>query len=179
VGIASSFDSLAAATNPAGILAQGNRLDIGASLLRPDRGAEIVGNQYGANGSYRGNDRRAFVIPEVGYTRTLSPDVALGLAIYGNGGMNTDYGRNPYGAFGSKGSAGVNLSQLFISPALAYQIVPGQVVGIAANLAYQQFSAKGLSAFQPSSQSPSQLSDNGTDSATGAGVRLGWAGRGS
>ena len=95
VGIALAQDSLTAANNPAGIALVGNRLDIGASYFRPSRGSEIVGNRAGANGSYDADDSRFFVIPEVGYVRELNEQLTAGLAIYGNGGMNTDYGTNP------------------------------------------------------------------------------------
>ena len=101
VGIALAQDSLTAANNPAGIALVGNRLDIGASYFRPSRGSEIVGNRAGANGSYDADDSRFFVIPEVGYVRELNEQLTAGLAIYGNGGMNTDYGTNPLAAFGS------------------------------------------------------------------------------
>ena len=106
VGIALPQDGLAAAANPAGTAFVGNRLDAGASLFRPDRGASIQGNAYGADGDYSANGTRNFFIPELGYARQLSPELAVGLAIYGNGGMNTDYRRNPFAAFGATGKAG-------------------------------------------------------------------------
>src|SRR5512145_2458884 len=103
VGIALPQDALAAATNPAGTAFVGNRLDIGATLFRPSRGTEISGNNLPggatANGSYDANDTRNFLIPEIGYVRQLSPQLAAGVAVYGNGGMNTDYGSNPFRAF--------------------------------------------------------------------------------
>ncbi|MBL8451234.1 MAG: long-chain fatty acid transporter, partial [Zoogloea sp.] len=116
VSIALPQDGLAAAANPAGTALVGDRLDLGVSLFRPDRGASIHGNAYGADGDYSANQTRNFVIPEAGYVRRVAPDLAWGVAVYGNGGMNTDYGRNPFAAYGGSGSAGVDLSQLFVTP---------------------------------------------------------------
>jgi len=116
VGIALPQDGLVAASNPAGTAFVGNRLDLGVTWFRPDRGSEISGNGAGLNGIYDGNDSRNFFIPEIGYVQQINPQFAAGIAVYGNGGMNTDYGSNPFLAFGATGSAGVNLVQLFISP---------------------------------------------------------------
>ena len=66
VSIALPQDGLAAATNPAGTLSVGNRLDLGVHLFRPDRGAAIRGNAYGADGDYSGNQTHNFLIPELG-----------------------------------------------------------------------------------------------------------------
>lgn len=43
----------------------------------------------------------------------------MGIALSGNGGMNTNYSENPHGGFGASGHAGVDLSQMFVSPAVA------------------------------------------------------------
>jgi long-chain fatty acid transport protein len=177
-GIALPQDSLAAASNPAGIAWTGNRIDGGLSWFSPSRNTEITGNGVpGVNGSYDGNDKKNFWLPELGYTRQLNQDISVGIAAYGNGGMNTDYGKNPYAGFGSKGSAGVNLEQLFISPSLAYKVNDQHAFGAAINFAYQRFSAKGVSVFSSASIDSKNLTDNGNDSSTGWGLRLGWTGQ--
>jgi long-chain fatty acid transport protein len=177
-GIALAQDSLAAASNPAGIAWTGNRIDGGLSWFSPSRSTDITGNGVpGVNGSYEGNDKKNFWLPELGYTRQLNQDVSVGIAAYGNGGMNTDYGKNPYAGFGSKGSAGVNLEQLFISPSLAYKVNDQHAFGAAINFAYQRFSAKGISVFSSASIDSKNLTDNGNDSSTGWGLRLGWSGQ--
>lgn len=177
-GVALAQDSLAAATNPAGLVDLGNRLDLGLDVFTPRRGAEITGNAFGPDQQFEGNETKSFYIPEFGYNRALSPSLAVGLAVYGNGGMNTDYNSNsnPYARFGATGPAGINLEQLFITPAVAWRFAEGQSVGLAVNLAYQRFEAKGISIFSGFSADPAHVSDNGTDSATGAGLRLGWQG---
>ena len=95
VGIALPQDGLTAATNPAGTAFTGDRLDVGVNLFKPSRGAEITGNDAGGgvtlNGKYSADGRDLFLIPEFGYTRQINPQLSVGLAVYGNGGMNTSY----------------------------------------------------------------------------------------
>ncbi|GEC94295.1 MAG: hypothetical protein RLZZ220_876 [Pseudomonadota bacterium] len=177
VSIALPQDGLAAATNPAGTLSVGNRLDLGVHLFRPDRGAAIRGNAYGADGDFSGNQTHNFLIPELGYARQASPDLAWGVAVYGNGGMNTDYDRNPFAAFGSRGKAGIDLQQLFVTPSVAFRPAVGHSVGAALTFAYQRFAATGLSAFEGMTANPGSVSDRGHDSSTGLGVKLGWLGQ--
>ena len=179
VGVALPQDALTAATNPAGTGLVGNRTDVGFSWFRPERSARISGNFAGADGSYDGNEKSAFVIPEFGFTRVLSPEWSYGVAVYGNGGMNTGYSANPFAAFGGTGEAGVDLSQLFITPSLSFRPTPGQALGIGATFAYQRFEATGLDAFDNpfvSAQS-GKVTDNGHNTAHGWGVKLGWIGQ--
>jgi len=116
VGIALPQDALAPATNPAGLTMVGDRLDIGAAIFRPVRGSNIQGNLFGPDASYDGNDSSSFVVPEFGYSKTINPRLTVGVAVYGNGGMNTDYKQSPFTRFGGASPAGVDLMQLFIAP---------------------------------------------------------------
>lgn len=176
--IAHFQDALTIANNPAGLTWIGSRVDIGTTLFAPDRNAEIVGNAVpGANGQYHGNGRQYFVIPEFAINKAVNETVAVGLAVYGNGGLNTGYKQNPFAAIGNTGTAGVDLSQVFVSPALAWQYAPNQSLGLGANFLYQRFEAKGIQAFAAQSVDGSHLSNNGKDSATGLGAKIGWAGR--
>jgi long-chain fatty acid transport protein len=178
VGIALPQDTLAAATNPAGTAAVGDRADLGVSVFLPSRGASITGNAFGADANYSGDDTSSFVIPEFGYTRKIDASTSIGIAVYGNGGLNTDYGTNPFSRFGGTGSTGVNLEQLFITPSVAYKLSETNTVGVALNLAYQRFEAKGVGFFAAIpgiSTAPGSLSNQGVDTSTGAGVRLGWS----
>ncbi|MFW1952434.1 OmpP1/FadL family transporter [Acinetobacter beijerinckii] len=172
---ASFNDALTIASNPSGLSWIDSRVDVGATLFNPKRSAEIEGNLAGANERYSGNGREYFVLPEFAINKKVNDTVALGLAIYGNGGMNTTYKRNPYAAFGNTGEAGVDLAQLFISPAVAWRYSENQSIGIATNILYQRFEAKGISGFAPFSSDAQKLSNQGKDSATGVGVRVGWS----
>lgn len=91
VAIAQPQDALSIAANPAAATQLGERLDVGVEIFIPNRGATIRGNGAGLNGSYSGNGANPFILPEFGYVRQLSDSVAVGIAVYGNGGMNTVY----------------------------------------------------------------------------------------
>lgn len=173
--IAAFNDALTIANNPSGLAWLDSRVDIGATIFNPKRSAEIEGNLAGANGQYSGNGREYFVLPEFAVNKKVNDTVALGLAIYGNGGMNTSYKKNPYAAFGNTGEAGVDLAQVFISPSVAWRYSENQSIGIATNILYQRFEAKGISGFAPFSVDGQKLSNNGKDSATGIGVKVGWS----
>ncbi|HQN65688.1 MAG TPA: TonB-dependent receptor [Methylophilus sp.] len=176
VGIALPQDTLAIATNPAGLSAIGNRIDIGATWFRPIRESEIQGHPAPINGTYEANETKNFIIPEFGYSRNLSPQTTVGVAVYGHGGMNTDY-EKPVPLFGNT-KPGIDLAQLFIAPTLAYKITPTQSVGVSLNLAYQRFKAKGLQNFaSPASESPNDVTNRGYDHSYGAGIHLGWQGQ--
>lgn len=177
VGIALPQDSLTGATNPAGTAHVGDRVDAGLNLFVPTRGAQIEGNGAGLDGRYSGNGRPHFFIPEFGWTHRWDDRLSLGLAVYGNGGMNTQYNHSPFAAFGVTGHTGVNLEQLFVSPSVAYRLDEHHTVSLALNLAHQRFSAQGIGPFASASTAPEALSDQGTDTSTGVGVRLGWIGQ--
>ncbi len=191
VGIALPQDSLAAANNPAGMVLVGDRADVGLTLFRPNRDATISGNltPFGSmNGSYSGNGRSNFLIPDAGYNKMINPDMSLGVSIYGNGGMNTQYNNNPFATLGGQGAAGVNLAQLFVAPTWSMKVNQTNSIGVSLNLVYQTFSAQGLQPFAcPTvalcgggpvpSASPANVTNNGTDTSTGVGIKLGWTGQ--
>jgi long-chain fatty acid transport protein len=174
--IAYPRDTLTIATNPAGLISVGNRADIGIEFFVPDRGASIAGNAFGPDQGYSANGQTNYYLPSLGYSHLVTPDLALGIAAYGNGGLNTTYNNNPYGRFGGTGAAGVNLDQFFVSPTAAYQFAPGHSIGLSVNIAYQWFSSSGIAAFAPFSQAPADLSNRSTDGAFGGGVRIGYLG---
>ena len=188
-GVAYSQDSLASATNPAGLVNVGERMDVGGALFNPNR-------QYTANtdatggptdfplvpGTYE-SSRKYFFIPHIGYTKKLDDTSVLGIAAYGNGGMNTDYQNVPGAGPGGEGtfyggaSAGVNLAQLFINASYAKKLNDDHAVGASLIFAYQTFKATGLANFAPFSLAPTKLSDNDKDSSSGFGAKVGWQGK--
>jgi long-chain fatty acid transport protein len=187
-GIALPQDSFAAAANPAGMVMVGDRIDFALTWFKPDRSAEITGSPNpAANGTFDGNGRSNFFIPDFGYNKMISNDTALGVVIYGNGGMNTQYNTSPLAAYGTSGNLGINLEQLFVAPTWSKKLNATNSVGVSLNLAYQMFSATGLGGTGPVggptggftglSQTPSAMTDNGTDTSTGYGIRVGWTGQ--
>lgn len=171
-GIAYAQDSLTIATNPAGLTVVADGLELGLTVFRPDRGASLV--QGGVEASFSGNGTNPFFIPSLGYSRRLNDRFTLGVALFGNGGMNTDYEQNPYARFGAQGPAGVDLNQAFLSPAIAWDIGGGHTLGLAVNFAYQRFKARGIGIFAGFSSNPAAVSDQGYDDSFGVGARLGW-----
>lgn len=160
-GVAFPQDSLAPATNPAGLAFVESRVDMGITYFKPDRDAMLGGTAYEAN------ETANFWMPEAGVGKRLGDRFGLGLAIYGNGGMNTDYQTN-IPAFGTS-KAGVDLSQVFAAPTVSVQVASGHAFGVSVVLAYQRFKAHGLENFG--------VENAGYDESHGAGVRLGYTGR--
>lgn len=185
VGIGLPQDSLAAAANPAGIAFVGNRIDGDLSLFLPTRGVDVSGNGYGygygygVNGSYAGNNRSIFALPDLGIAWQVLPNTYAGLALYSNGGMDTGYAVNPYRSFGGTGSAGVDLEQAFVSPTIAYKVADRHAFGIGLNIAWQRFTAGGLQPFaNPAfSVAPDNVTNQGADTTVGVGVHVGYTGQ--
>lgn len=177
VGIALPQDALAAAANPAGMGLIGDRVDFGVTWFRPQRAAEITGTPFGfSDGKYDANDTENFIIPEFGYNRVINQDLTLGVSVYGNGGMNTDYKR-AIPLFGNTAPR-MDLIQLFVAPTATWKINESNTVGVAVNLAYQRFEMKGLQNFaSPASAHPNNVTNKGYDSSYGAGVHIGWIGQ--
>ena len=180
-GVALPQDSLAAATNPAGMVFIGNRFDLGLTLFRPIRSGTITGNQLppgypDVNGTYDGSRLKDFGIPELGFNHLFSPKLSFGVSMYANGGMNTSY-LTPIPLLGST-NAGVDLQQLFVAPTLAFKVNSHNAFGVSLNIGYQRFAASGLENFANAENSvdPTRVTHRGYDSSEGAGVRVGWLG---
>jgi long-chain fatty acid transport protein len=155
-GVALPSDSLAGATNPAGLVLVGNRFDAGLTLFRPTRSATITGNQLppgypDVNGTYDASRVKNFFLPELGYSHLLGSKVVAGVAIFGNGGLDTSY-TTAIPLLGST-RGGVDVEQLFLSPTLDYKVNDHNSLGLAVNVAYQRFTAEGLQNFTTSSTS--------------------------
>ncbi len=176
VGIALAQDAMAAATNPAGMVDVGNRIDFGVDLFMPDRTVTYTSAYQGvAAGDYR-SDQRNFLVPEFAYNRMMGSDMAVGVVVYGNGGMNTNYGTNLITSAGS--NTYTNLEQLFIAPTVSKKI-GNHSFGASLNLIRQTFEAKGLEAFDNTNNSRyvGSVTNRGEDVSTGWGLKFGWTGQ--
>ncbi|MGC8469362.1 MAG: OmpP1/FadL family transporter [Acetobacteraceae bacterium] len=183
-GYAVADDAMGGANNPASMSFAGARVDLGFYLFSPSRSASRSGNAYGLNGSAT-SGANLFAIPEFGYNRPLGARWDIGITVYGNGGMNTDYpgGQIAAGHCGpgapasnllcGQGKLGVDLSQIIVAPTLAYKITPTLSIGLAPLFAFQRFAARGLQAFGGVSSDPAALTDTGYSNSYGAGVRVG------
>lgn len=200
VGIAYGRDSLSIGANPANVTKTGMRGDVGMGVFNPER--------YAATGSSSGvlrpngtpmsagygfdraaeSDSRYFLVPEMGMTMPLTEELHVGVAVLGNGGMNTTYNTNLFG-FGTgqpvDTKLGVDMMQLLVPLTVGYKVNEDHSVGVALQLAETRFRAYGLGAFaifdaagpgMAITADPDNLTDRGFDYSYGAGVKVGWQG---
>ncbi len=224
-------DSLAIVGNPAGLTKLGQRADVGFAWFSPLRKydgltpdaatgafAPIGGGAMGTGTV--DSENNDFLIPGFGYTQPIDDKSSVGVALFANGGMNSDYREGDtlfgLGTFGGNnglanpphyqppdpragmqvpgtqqiggGNAGVNLEQLGISFGYARQVVDNLSLGASFLIGYQTIEVKGVGAFQGFTETftqsmiasqtmsgitPTNLSDNGKDSAWGYGFQVG------
>jgi len=177
-GVAIATDTLAPALNPATLVFVTDQIDLGASLFNPNRSYRVTGQPSGFPGTFGlapgtvESGSRLFVVPAFGAARKAGAHGALGVALYGNSGMNTNYNAPTFGV----APAGVDLSQMFIAPTYARTFGAHHAVGVTGIVAYQRFSASGLQAFAPFSSDDDCLSNNAHANSFGGGLRVGYLG---
>ena len=174
-------------TNPAAGSFIDDGFDVGLEIFIPDRSAKS--NFDPSLPPFSGNGKKNFLIPEAAYKKSVGK-YALGISMYGNGGMNTKYKDSPKfptpnGPFPMNGGAasatGINLEQLFIAPTISTKLNDKHSVGLAVNLVMQKFKAQGIGAFQGDPRAnPNELkafTNPGSSTATGIGAQIGWMGK--
>ncbi|WP_347986523.1 outer membrane protein transport protein [Methylomonas sp. AM2-LC] len=181
--VAFSQDAISAALNPAGLTSVGDRLDIEGEFFSPLRqynasGGNGTGFQL-TDGVHQSN-KNYYLIPTLGWSKKLDDTQSIGLAIYGNGGMNTDYAHvtNQNGSTGVfySGRTGVDMAQGFLQGTYAHSFDHGRYsLGLSPILAVEYFEAQGLGSFgqQGYSSAPNQLSNNGREYSFGVGYKVG------
>jgi long-chain fatty acid transport protein len=182
-GVANPEDAMSLSVNPAGLVFVGNQFNAAFTLFSPLRDVTATGFGLLPAGKTESGSN-AFLMPNMAYSRQIDAQSAWGVAIFGNGGMNTDWPGSATGVMcgfmppnrGSGlfcgGGAGVNLEQIFISAGYARRMGDFSV-GVAPVVAIQKFRADGLEAFAPFSADPANLTNRGDDWAYGAGMRVG------
>ncbi len=95
-------DSLSLIGNPAGLTKIGRRMDIGAAWFSPlreykgvnpflgDGAIAPIGSGVDGTGTVE-SENTDFLIPNFGYSHPIDEVSSVGFALFGNGGMNTDY----------------------------------------------------------------------------------------
>jgi len=184
-------DTFGGAVNPAKMVFVGDRIDFGVDLFSPRRSVSRQG-ETAFGGIYNGSadsDSNYFIIPEFGYNKMINPNLSMGVSVYGNGGMNTDFNTPlagpPFAACGATqanmllgcGKLGVDYMELIIAPTAAYKLNQNHSIGISPLLGYRRFKVDGLQAFQGISSAPANVTNQGYDSSTGWGARVGWMGK--
>jgi len=203
-GTATPQEAMAVTNNPASAMLLGNTFQAGISLFSPRREYTAASSLANGNGGaftiapgrvQSGSEY--FPIPYLAANWRQGEANAIGLSIYGRGGMNTDYTSGaaifdpdgpgpapvmlldgPYGA----GKAGVDLSQLFAEVTYAGRFNENLAWGISGIFTAQAFSAKGTGTFAPYTRTfaasggsvmPANLGNNGYDYSTGFGAKAG------
>ncbi len=187
---AMASDSMGGANNPASMVFVGSRFDVGLDLFSPKRDAERSGAGFPTLNGKVESQSTLFFVPEAGYNRMLGDRMSLGVTVYGNGGMNTNYPQGNFNCGGPSanilcggGEIGVDLSQLIVAPTVAYKLNDRHAVGASLLIGYQQFKAYGLHAFDnapgfpPMTSAPGYVTNKGYDTSSGVGIRLGYMGR--
>ena len=182
-GAAFSQDASSLATNPAGLVNVENQVNFDVSFFSPNReftGSGASGFPFAVpNGTFE-SDNTLFLIPTIAVSYQIDDVSTAGIALYGNGGMNTEWDAMPRGPECGGGSgvfcddkAGVDLTQIFLQPTYAREVFDGVSIGAGPIFAAQFFEAKGVQSFAPFSDDPNNLSRNDHDVSYGIGARFG------
>ncbi len=174
-GVATGFDAMSQATNPASLTLVDPQFTGDLSLFSPIREYSVDTVNFGVTPvALLGQESGAnyFLIPAMAGTYDLDDVSNFGWAFYGNGGMNTSYD-GPIGPYYG-GNTGVDLMQAFLQLTYAREIGSNLSVGFSPVFVAQRFKARGLSAsFSGSSSDAANLSDNGYDFSYGYGAKVG------
>lgn len=174
-GIANPEDAMTLSVNPAGLVSVGRQFEAAFTLFSPKRDYTAGGSRaFGMPGAMPlmpgkvDSTQDLFLMPNMAYSAPIDAQSAWGVALFGNGGMNTNYQSNVF--YG--GQTGVNLEQMFLTVGYARKF--GDVsVGVSPVVAMQKFRATGVGAFSVMSADAANLTNNGDDYAWGAGLRVG------
>ncbi|MBI5923358.1 MAG: outer membrane protein transport protein [Betaproteobacteria bacterium] len=188
-------DTFGGANNPASMVWVGDRLDAGMDVFLPHRSAERSGSLAGIDAAVPSRSN-LFLIPEFGYNKMLGQEMAVGVTVYANGGMNTNYpggqiaggpgtvcnSFNPgtattrYNLLCGNGELGQNTLQLIVAPTFSFKVGPDSSLGAALLIGYQKFGGRGLHGFAGFTTNPANpaITNLGYDSSHGFGLRLGW-----
>jgi len=157
-------DALSAANNPAGMAYVGNRFDIDLATFNGT--ADIT---YGSVQ----NPHSTHIVtpaPEFGVNYELSPDLTVGLSVYGMG-EKTDYGRPLLPVPGAQVAKSF-LLQLSVAPTITYKIDPTLAVGVSLIGGFEQFRSSGFIVPTPEGTLVG-LPSHGTATALGYGGAVG------
>lgn len=189
-GVAEPETPLTIGVNPAGLAEIDPQVEVGVSMFMPRRQFTGSGGPgFTPSGTFKSSSNY-FFLPSAGASWKLDENTAVGVAMFGNGGMNTHFDNVTNPACASPplpanngiycgGNSGVNLIQAFVSAGIARKLGDNLTVGVAPVFGMQIFHAQGLAAFtydmmgNPLTVDPTKLTNNGNSTSTGFGVRVG------
>lgn len=173
-GVAMGEGPLAPAQNPALGTAIGDVGGLCFTSFMPHRDVTNEGMGGLQNGSFD-SENEFFEIVCGGANHMIDANNSVGLLMFGNGGMNTEYKTNVFAPGFGSGTAplGVDLAQAFFSLNLAHKVNNALSVGAAPVFAAQRFKAYGLEMFSGASTDADNLTGKGYDWSFGGGFKLG------
>jgi len=163
--IALPLDTVAAANNPAGMAYVPNMTDIGVQLFHGQSSADYV-----LPGNTLHNDT-TLPAPEGGVNWAWGNDKTFGITVAGLG-VSADYQHAALPVPGAE-NAKSSLRAVDVIPSVTWRPRPDVALGVGLDLSYEQFHAQGVIVPAPVPGGLMPLPDHGTQSATGASVRLG------
>jgi long-chain fatty acid transport protein len=150
VGVGATLDSAALVSNPAGIVDQDRRLDVGLGLFVPRPSYAATGTPVppgfppfiAQDGRRVRTDRGPSPIPFVGVVLPVREDLKAGLALSAVAGMGVDYASNLYSS-----DALTSYLQARLTPGIAYRFGDMFSAGVGANFMLAQMEWDVASAF--------------------------------
>ena len=184
--VANPQDSMVGATNPAGLVEVGSRLDGALQFLIPPRvyshSNAIVGiQQQPAQQTLRGYPKLK-VIPAFGWNKMVDGCRAVGFTVYSTGGQTYYKRGNPVTAGGNAAllseKAGVELRTILTSFNFSQKLDPCHSIGASLIIGLQHLRVRGFYAFDSATSSlyPGSVTQS-YDWAWGAGARVGYLGK--
>jgi long-chain fatty acid transport protein len=192
-GVALAEDAMSIANNPAAAVGlSGRQWQIGSIFLHP-RPKVIVGEQpqeapppgaiplrpgiYSSRPEVATQAGGTFAIPFGAISWRLNERWAVGLSVYGNGGLNSTFranAPNPNCGPGTRGEGllcggtlSSDIGQTFISPTVAWQPLSWLRLGLAPQIVWQSLEIQGFELLAGQSNDPDNFTNNGHDHALG------------
>jgi long-chain fatty acid transport protein len=133
VSVAIPLDSAVVVTNPAGLTALDQRLDLGVTYFAPDvrYRAMSTGQMVSHNDAWISSDAGPCAMPAAGLVISLNSGWTFGLGIYGVCGMGVDYPSNLY-----HNVTYTDYRQMRLAPALSYRLDAKTSIGAALDVGY-------------------------------------------
>lgn len=189
---ASTRDAFGGASNPATTVWAGDRFD--GNLIATNgvtsmsRAAGLPAPLTGILDTHTRSTSNWVPLTDIAYSRMINPDLSLSIVGYSNGAgtrfsgdtttcpapapapAGTTYRGN---VLCGNGRATTTIQQLTIAPTVSARVSNSFSVGFSLLIAGQLFSAEGLQGLAPQSAAPNHLTNQGTASSFGVGLRLG------
>jgi long-chain fatty acid transport protein len=176
VGVGATLDASTLASNPAGIIGLGQRIDLGIGYFKPTVSHQATGTPMPApyppslianDGKTVDSTRGGSPIPAIAYVRPVGERFAAGVGVFAVSGMGVDYPVNLY-----LSKALTSYLNARLAPGVAYAVTDTLSLGLAVNvmMAQMEYDVAGNLPLPPNG--PGQV-DHKTATSWGYGATLG------